>query len=73
MRLKSAKYRNCLSKKKETKQKCNTIQYEEPTPTLQNATYKVIVNNINEWYKVMNIRYYKHLQEIYDLVQQAFQ
>ena len=43
MRLKSAKYRNNTSKKKETKQNQNTIQYEEPTPALQNVAYKMIV------------------------------
>ena len=42
MRLKSAKYRNNTSKK-ETKQNQNTIQYEEPTPALQNVAYKMIV------------------------------
>ena len=61
MRSKSAKYRNYISKKKETKQNHNAIQYEEPTPTLQNAAYKMIVNNVNEWYEVMNIRYHEHL------------
>ena len=68
MRSKSAKYRNYTSKKKEIKQNLNTIQYEERTPTLQNAGYKMIVNNVNEWYEVMNIRYYEHLQEVYDIV-----
>ena len=28
----------------------------------------MIVNNVNEWYKVMNIRYYEHLQEVYNIV-----
>ena len=28
----------------------------------------MIVNNVNEWYEVMNIRYYEHLQEAYDIV-----
>ena len=65
MRFKSAKYRHYTSKKKETKQNHNAIQYEEPTPTLQNAAYKMIVNNENEWYEVINIGYYEHLQEIY--------
>ena len=68
MRSKSATHRNYTSKKKETKQNLNAIQYEEPTLTLQNAAYKMIVNKINELYKVMNIRYYEHLQEIYDIV-----
>ena len=45
MRSKSAKYRNYTSKKKETKQNHNAIQYEEPKPTLQNTAYKMIVNN----------------------------
>ena len=48
-------------KKEETKQNHNAIQYEEPTPTLQNTAYKMIVNNVNEWFEVMNIRYYEHL------------
>ena len=61
MRSKSAKYRNYTSKKEETSQNHNAIQYEEPTPTLQNTAYKMIVNNVNEWFKVMNIRYYEHL------------
>ena len=67
MRLKSAKYRNYTSKKKEIKQNLNAIQYEEPTPTLQNVAYKMIVNNVNEWNEVMNI-YYEHLQKVYDIV-----
>ena len=49
MRSKSAKPRNFTSKKKEIKQKHIPIQYEEPTPTLQNAAYKMVVNNVNEW------------------------
>ena len=49
MRLRSAKYRNYASKKKEIKQNLNAIQFEEPTPTPQNAAYKMIVNNVNEW------------------------
>ena len=61
MRSKSAKYGNYTSKKKETKQNHNAIQYKEPTPTLQNAAHKMIVNNVNEWYEVMNIRYHEHL------------
>ena len=61
MRSKSAKYRNYTSKKEETKQNLNAILYEEPAPTLQNAAYKMIVNKVNEWFEVMNIRYYKHL------------
>ena len=28
----------------------------------------MIVNNVNEWYKVMNMRSYEHLQEIYGIV-----
>ena len=28
----------------------------------------MIVNNVNGWYEVMNIRYYEHLQDIYDIV-----
>ena len=67
MRSKSAKYRNYTSKKKEIKQNLNAIEFEEPTPTPQNAAYKMIVNNVNEWNKVMNIRYYEHLQEVYDI------
>ena len=67
MRSKSAKYRNYTSKKKEIKQNLNAIQYEEPTPTLQNVAYKMIVNNVNEWNEVMNI-YYEHLQKVYDIV-----
>ena len=68
MRSKSAKARNYTSKKKEIKQKQDAIQYEEPTPRLQNAPYKMMVNNVIEWYEVMNIRYYEHLQEIYGIV-----
>ena len=68
MRSKSAKYRNYTSKKKEIKQNLNAIQYEEPTPTLQNAACKMIVNDVNEWYEVMNMRYYEHLQEVYNIV-----
>ena len=67
MRSKSAKYRNYTSKKKEIKQNLNAIQFEEPTPTPQNAAYKMIVNHVHEWNKVMNIRYYEHLQEVYDI------
>ena len=52
MRSKSAKYRNYTSKEP---------TYDEPTPTLQNAAFKMIVNNVNEWYELMNIRYYEHL------------
>ena len=68
MRSKSVIYRNYTSKKKETKQNLSAIQYEEPTQTLQNAAYKMIVNKVNKLYEVMNIRYYEHLQEIYDIV-----
>ena len=68
MRSKSAKYWNYTSKKKEINQNLNAILYEEPTPTLQNAAYKMIVNNVNESNKVMNIRYNEHLQEVYNIV-----
>ena len=61
MRSKSAKHRNYTSKKKEIKQNLNAIQYEETTPSFQNAEYRLIVNNVHEWYEVMTIRYYEHL------------
>ena len=35
----------------------------EPLPTLQKAAYKMTVVRPSEWYDLLNIRYYEHLQK----------
>ena len=37
----------------------------EPLPTLQKAAYKMTVVRPNEWYDLLNIRYYEHLQKTF--------
>ena len=37
----------------------------EPLPTLQKAAYKMTVVRPNEWYDLLNIRYYEHLQKAF--------
>ena len=35
----------------------------KPLPTLQKAAYKMTVVRPSEWYDLLNIRYYEHLQK----------
>ena len=35
--------------------------------TLHNAAYKITVSRVEEWYNLLNIRYYKHLYETYHI------
>ena len=37
----------------------------EPLPTLQKAAYKMTVVRPNEWYNLLNICYYEHLQKTF--------
>ena len=37
----------------------------EPLPTLQKVAYKMTVVRPNEWYELLNIRYYEHLQKTF--------
>ena len=37
----------------------------EPLPTLQKAAYKMTIVRVNEWYDILNIRYYEHLQKTF--------
>ena len=39
----------------------------EPLTTLQKAAYKMIVVRPNEWYDLLNICYYEHLQKRFTL------
>ena len=73
MRSKTSETRNCNSKSRSSK-KIEQIIAEngsdmdtngEPSPTLQKAAYKMTVVRPNEWYDLLNIRYYKHLQEMF--------
>ena len=73
MRSKTSKTRNYNSKSRSSK-KIEQIIAEngsdmdtngEPLPTLQKAAYKMTVVRPNEWYDLLNIRYYKHLQEMF--------
>ena len=38
---------------------------EEPLPTLQKAAYKMTAVRPNEWYDLLNIHYYEHLQKTF--------
>ena len=38
---------------------------EEHLPTLQKAAYKMTVVRPSEWYDLLNIRYYEHLQKTF--------
>ena len=38
---------------------------EEPLPTLQKAAYKMTIVRLNEWYDILDIRYYEHLQKTF--------
>ena len=37
----------------------------EPLPTLQKAACKMTVVRLNEWFDLLNIRYYEHLQKMF--------
>ena len=37
----------------------------EPLPTLQKAAYKMTAVRPNEWYDLLNIHYYEHLQKTF--------
>ena len=39
----------------------------EPLPTLQKVAYKMTVVRLNEWYDLLNICYYEHLQKRFTL------
>ena len=69
MRVRSGKIRNYKSKKKETTntETSNTETFDDPTPTLHNAAFKMHVKNLKEWYDLLIIRYYEKLQEVYDI------
>ena len=71
MRSKTSKTRNYNSKSKSSK-KIEQIIAEngsnmdmdwETLPTLQKAAYKMTAVRPNEWYDLLNIRYYEHLQK----------
>lgn len=77
MRSKQSKRRNYISgKKKKRVNKRNmpsNIGNETPNIenelqlTLHNAAYKMTVSRVEEWYNLLNIRYYKHLFETYHI------
>ena len=71
MRSKTSKTRNYNSKSRSTK-KIEQIIVEnssdmdtngKPLPTLQKAAYKMTVVRPSEWYDLLNIRHYEHLQK----------
>ena len=73
MRSKALKTRNYNSKSKSS-EKIEQIIAEngsdmdtdgEPLPALQKAAYKMTVVRPNEWYDLLNIRYYEHLQKTF--------
>ena len=75
MRSKQPKRRNYISGKKDrrinilnmpsnTGNETPNIE-NNPQPTLHNAAYKMTVSRAEEWYNILNIRYYEHLYERY--------
>ena len=73
MRSKTSKTRNYNSKSRSTK-KIEQIIVEnssdmdtngKPLPTLQKAAYKMTVVRPSEWYDLLNICYYEHLQKTF--------
>lgn len=67
MRAKITKKRNYNKNNKTTKSKIRTTSIEEPKPTDRLAAYKMSALNTNDWYEILDIRYYEHLQDIYDI------
>ena len=71
MRSKTSKTRNYKSKSSKKIEQIiaengsNMDTNGEPLPTRQKAAYKMTVVRPNEWYDLLNIRYYKHLQEMF--------
>ena len=71
MRSKSSKNRNYISKSKLNKESGNIATENgndsEPIPTMQKAAYTMKVINSSVWYEILNIRYYEHLQETFNI------
>ena len=73
MRSKTSKTRNCNSKSRPSKKIEQKIAENggdmdtngEPLPTLPKAAYKMTVVRPNEWYDLLNIRYYEHVQKMF--------
>ena len=66
MRYRTGKTRSYTSKRKHTKvtNKNSADAFEkEPQPTQHNAAYKMTNINVDEWYELLNIRYYEHLHK----------
>ena len=70
MRYRTGKTRSYTSKRKDTKvtnkNSANTFE-SEPQPTQHNVAYKMTNIHVDEWYKLLNIRYYEHLHKSYHI------
>ena len=70
MRYRTGKTRSYTSKRKHTKvtNKDSADTFEnESQPTQHNAAYKMTNINVDEWYELLNIRYYEHLHKSYHI------
>ena len=58
----------CYTLKINVTSKNSTDTFEsEPQPTQHNAVYKMTNINADEWYELLNIRYYEHLHKSYHI------
>ena len=70
MGYRTGKTRSYSSKRKDAKvtnkNSADTFK-NEPQPTQHSAAYKMTNINVDEWYELLNIRYYEHLHKSYHI------
>ena len=71
MRTRTTKSRNYNKKvRKNAKLKTQPQEFDdEPVPTTHQAAFKLTVANPADWYELFNMRYYEHLQNIYNYME----
>ena len=70
MRTRTTKSRNYIKKvRKNAKLKTQPQEFDdEPVPATQLASFKLNVGNPTDWYELFDIRYYEHLQNMYNII-----
>ena len=69
MRTRITKSRNYNKKvRKNAKLKTQPQEFDEPVLTTHQAAFKLNVANPADWYKLFNIKYYKQLLNIYNII-----
>ena len=70
MRTRTTKSRNDNKKvRKNAKLKTQPQEFDdEPVPTTHLAAFKLNVGNPTDWHELFDIRYYEHLQNMYNII-----